>query len=476
MEATAFGELAVGADLPLDPAPLADGIAGLARTSRAKPAILGAEIAFSALAGLTAAWVVNLYEPILVVVQTMTLLFIYHLGLDAMRPGLPRFTSLVRDMALPFGVVAGGVAFFHVHPEVLRDAAAIILATTGAAAIGALARDRLLGPVRVIALGGHESVVRVATTWAGNRRAKVVGAIVADHDEIRAVGTDSVLSVPVVDDGDDIARWIEKKDADLVVVVPGPTVTNERVRRLGWQLEGGATSLSVMSPLSHVAPHRVDPVWFGDTTLIHVRSSRRTMLVRAAKYTVDRVLGALLLILFAPLLLAMVVAVRVDSRGRGFFTQTRVGLNGATFRMYKMRTMRADAEQVRDDLATLDEGNGVLFKIRNDPRITRVGALLRKTSLDELPQLINVVLGQMSLVGPRPALPAEVARYTASEQRRLQVRPGMTGLWQVSGRSNLSWERSVELDLHYVDNWRLADDLGIGVRTVDAVARSRGAY
>jgi lipopolysaccharide/colanic/teichoic acid biosynthesis glycosyltransferase len=144
--------------------------------------------------------------------------------------------------------------------------------------------------------------------------------------------------------------------------------------------------------------------------------------------------------------------------------------------MYKMRTMVRDAEAIKDDLVRLDQGNGVLFKIQQDPRITRVGWFLRRSSLDELPQLINVVKGEMALIGPRPALPDEVEKYDAVARRRLAVRPGITGLWQVSGRSTLSWERSLELDLDYADNWRLTDDVVIGLRTVDAVARRKGAY
>ncbi|MEZ5193599.1 MAG: exopolysaccharide biosynthesis polyprenyl glycosylphosphotransferase [Nocardioides sp.] len=271
-------------------------------------------------------------------------------------------------------------------------------------------------------------------------------------------------------------RWLRSVDADVIVVVPSPRVTSERIRSLSWELEGSSTALSLFSPLTHVAPHRVEPVQFADTTLIHVGSSRPSVFVRLVKGAMDRTLGLLLLVLAAPLLALLVLAVRLDSRGPGLFKQVRVGQDGTPFTMYKMRTMRTDAEAVRQQILEQDEGNGVLFKIKADPRITRVGRVLRKTSLDELPQLINVVLGQMSLVGPRPALPEEVARYDDVVRRRLAVKPGMTGLWQVSGRSNLSWEKSVELDLRYADNWRIIDDLGIGVRTVDAVARSRGAY
>jgi lipopolysaccharide/colanic/teichoic acid biosynthesis glycosyltransferase len=144
--------------------------------------------------------------------------------------------------------------------------------------------------------------------------------------------------------------------------------------------------------------------------------------------------------------------------------------------MYKVRTMSVDAEERRTSLEDQNEVDQTLFKMREDPRITRVGKVLRRTSLDELPQLVNVVRGQMSLVGPRPALPGEVATYDAFTRRRLAVKPGITGLWQVSGRSDLTWEESIRLDLHYVDNWRLVDDLVIAAKTVNAVTQARGAY
>jgi lipopolysaccharide/colanic/teichoic acid biosynthesis glycosyltransferase len=183
-----------------------------------------------------------------------------------------------------------------------------------------------------------------------------------------------------------------------------------------------------------------------------------------------------LLLLATPLLGVLWLAIKLESQGPGFFTQTRIGKDGRSFTMYKLRTMRRDAEVVKVALAEADEGNGMLFKMRLDPRITGLGRFLRKTSLDELPQLLNVVLGQMSLVGPRPALPSEVEQYDDVVRRRLTVRPGMTGLWQVSGRSDLSWEQSVDLDLLYTDNYCLADDMRIGLRTVNAVVRARGAY
>ena len=170
------------------------------------------------------------------------------------------------------------------------------------------------------------------------------------------------------------------------------------------------------------------------------------------------------------------VTVRLTSRGPAFYLQERIGRNGKPFRMVKFRSMFVGAEAQLERLRAHSDHDGVLFKMRNDPRVTRVGRWLRRTSLDELPQLFNIAAGSMSLVGPRPSLPEEVARYEGDVRRRLLVKPGLTGLWQVSGRSDLSWEDSVRLDLHYVDNWSLALDLRIVARTAREVVKGTGAY
>jgi exopolysaccharide biosynthesis polyprenyl glycosylphosphotransferase len=199
---------------------------------------------------------------------------------------------------------------------------------------------------------------------------------------------------------------------------------------------------------------------------------------RAAKTIVDRCLTVMIVLLALPVLVVVAAAIRFDSRGPVFFRQKRVGARGAEFDMIKFRTMCVDAEAKLAQLQQVqrDAGNDVLFKMKDDPRITRVGKVLRRFSLDELPQLINVLRGEMSLVGPRPPLLREVEAYEPDAVRRLRVRPGLTGLWQVSGRSDLSWDESLRLDLWYVDNWSLVLDLQILVRTAKAVVRGSGAY
>jgi lipopolysaccharide/colanic/teichoic acid biosynthesis glycosyltransferase len=207
-----------------------------------------------------------------------------------------------------------------------------------------------------------------------------------------------------------------------------------------------------------------------------VRPPRPSTVVRGVKTVFDRASAALLLLVASPVLLLIGLAVRIDSRGPAIFSQTRVGRHGRTFRVYKFRTMVNGADTMKQELSDSNEFDSVLFKMRNDPRITRVGRVLRKTSLDELPQLINVVRGDMSLVGPRPCLPSELEDMDAAERRRHAVKPGITGLWQVSGRSDLAWDESTALDTYYADNWNLATDAAICLRTVKAVTSGKGAY
>jgi exopolysaccharide biosynthesis polyprenyl glycosylphosphotransferase len=210
--------------------------------------------------------------------------------------------------------------------------------------------------------------------------------------------------------------------------------------------------------------------------LIHVESPEFRGVRKALKGFVDRAMASFALLMLSPLLLVLAIAIKVDSRGPVLFRQVRVGMGGREFNVFKFRSMVADADRMVEALAAQNETDGLMFKMRKDPRITRVGALLRKWSLDELPQLWNVFVGDMSLVGPRPPLPTEVAWYDQDVARRLLVKPGMTGLWQVSGRSDLPWEDGIRLDLYYVENWSLASDLAILWKTVGAVVKGRGAY
>ena len=194
------------------------------------------------------------------------------------------------------------------------------------------------------------------------------------------------------------------------------------------------------------------------------------------KRGLDLLLASLACVALSLVLIAIALAIKLDSPGPVFFRQERVGRDGRRFAMLKFRSMRLDAERYLAALREQNEATGPLFKMRNDPRVTRVGRVLRRLSLDELPQLFNVLRGEMSLVGPRPPLAAEVAEYEDWHMGRLQAVPGMTGLWQVSGRSEIAFHDMVRLDLHYIHNWSLVLDLEILLRTIPAVLSSRGAY
>jgi exopolysaccharide biosynthesis polyprenyl glycosylphosphotransferase len=292
----------------------------------------------------------------------------------------------------------------------------------------------------------------------------------------RSVPVQSPLEVPTERWIDAVPSLVAEVGATCVLLLPGEGVGEEEVRRLGWMFDSTQVALRVAAPLSCVAGHRKKLGSVGDIAVIDVAHPRPRVETVVLKSVLDRAGAVLLLVLLSPVLLACCLLVRLDSRGPAFFVQTRVGRAGKPFRMYKLRSMCTGAEAERRLLEDENESDGALFKLRRDPRVTRVGRWLRRSSLDELPQLINVVRGDMSLVGPRPALPEEVAKYDDATRRRLAVKPGITGLWQVSGRSDLSWEESVRLDLFYADNVRLLDDLAITARTVVAVTQRRGAY
>lgn len=260
------------------------------------------------------------------------------------------------------------------------------------------------------------------------------------------------------------------------VVVVGNTVDSTTLRRIGWELDKHGIPVAVAIRIEGIRPHRSRVGIVGDQTIVELEAVRRHGVAYLAWSLVDRLVALLVLVLAMPFLVLIGIAVRVDSSGPALFKQARAGRYGRPFMMWKFRSMTTDAEDIKEQLADQNESDGVLFKMRQDPRITRLGALLRSTSIDELPQLWNVVRGDMSLVGPRPHVIAEADAYDAWAQRRLMVKPGLTGLWQVSGRSDLGWEEAVIHDLDYVDNWRPGLDLGIVARTVGAVLKRDGAY
>ncbi|MDN4616089.1 sugar transferase [Leifsonia sp. F6_8S_P_1B] len=248
------------------------------------------------------------------------------------------------------------------------------------------------------------------------------------------------------------------------------------LRRLAWELEPEGVQLLLAPGLESVTPSRIDVLHFAESPVILVRQPSYAGGKYIGKRVLDVVLAVIGLIVTAPLMAAAACAIRREDGGRVFFRQQRVGVDGRPFTILKLRSMQEDADRALHGLAALNEADGPLFKVRADPRVTRVGRFLRRYSIDELPQLWNVLRGDMSIVGPRPPLPRETARYENSARRRLLVKPGLTGPWQVSGRSDLAWEEGLLLDLSYVENWSVSGDLRILAKTVRAVLSRTGAY
>ena len=291
-------------------------------------------------------------------------------------------------------------------------------------------------------------------------------------------GLRQVDGVSVLGGLDNVAATALRYGADTVAVTSTAAFGPAAVRRLSWELEKTDIQLVLAPALTNIAGPRIHTKPIAGLPLIHVDKPTYRGANRIVKKSFDTVGSALLLLAFSPVILAVMAAVKLTSPGPVFFRQERVGLNGDAFRMIKFRSMVVDAEAKLAELKKQqrDAGNATLFKMKEDPRITTVGKVIRRFSLDELPQLINVLKGDMSLVGPRPPLMDEVATYHREARLRLLVRPGMTGLWQVSGRSSLSWEDTVRLDTYYVENWSLTSDLVILWKTVKAVLSSSGAY
>ena len=328
----------------------------------------------------------------------------------------------------------------------------------------------------VVAVGREQSVLELVEqvrreSYYGM---KIVAACVPDPASsglLRAAGIRTIADLTSA------AATARELDADAVAVTSSSETAASFLRRLSWDLEGTGVELLVAPGLMEVAGPRMHVRSFIGLPLLQVEEPKFTGPQRIVKQALDRLVAAAFIALVCPVLLAVALAVRVDSPGPVLFRQVRIGQGGREFQMLKFRSMVADAEARRAALLDRNQNaDGLLFKITDDPRVTRVGRVLRRFSLDELPQLFNVLAGQMSLVGPRPPLPEEVALYDEPVRRRLLVKPGLTGLWQVSGRSDLAWDDAVRLDLRYVENWSLSLDLLILWKTAFAVIRARGAY
>jgi exopolysaccharide biosynthesis polyprenyl glycosylphosphotransferase len=396
--------------------------------------------------------------------------------------GSEEFSRLLRALVM-LAVVVGLVGLALKLPEVRPYVFGVIPVAFILAAVGRVVLRKVLHRRRqhgacmhgVLAIGTEDAVVKLIVR---TRRAAHNGWAVTGACTPSGAGTDggpSILGVPVVGDLDSVPELASNGGYRVVSVAQTPGWTSRRLHHLAWDLEGTGAELVVDPGLMEIAGPRLHVAAVDGLPLLRLTEPAFTGLPRVVKGVIDRLGAGLLLVVIAPVIIALAIAIRSDG-GPVFYRQCRVGKAGKRFPMIKFRSMVVNADQRHSELAESNQGSGPLFKLHQDPRLTRVGTFLRKYSLDELPQLFNVLSGSMSLVGPRPPLPEEVASYSRDAQRKLLVRPGMTGLWQVSGRSDLSWEESVRLDLRYVENWSLALDALIVWKTVGAVVRGTGAY
>jgi len=379
--------------------------------------------------------------------------------------------------------VFGSIQVFTATPAAAQQSIFVIL-LFGALAVVLRLLVRLPRVSRALTIGRVESVLLVGDfptvsntlkRWAARKASvKISGVLLTDAPGGVERRT-QVEGVEVYGQLRDTAPAACELGVSKVVFV-GETVHSTTLRRISWELDKFGIPVAVATRIEGIRPHRSKVDIVGDQTIVELEAVRRRTVLNLTWSMVERAAAAVLLLVLMPLLVVLGLWIRIDSPGPAVFKQLRAGQFANPFPMYKFRSMRVDAEAMKASLSDLNESDGVLFKMRKDPRITRLGAFLRSSSIDELPQLWNVVRGDMSLIGPRPHVIAEADAYDEWAQRRLMVKPGLTGLWQVSGRSNLGWDEAVSHDLDYVDNWRPGLDLGIAFRTLGAVFRRDGAY
>ncbi|KQX74274.1 polyprenyl glycosylphosphotransferase [Aeromicrobium sp. Root472D3] len=400
--------------------------------------------------------------------------------------GAEEYTRVAKTTVSVFGMVAIFSLLFKLDASRGYLAIAFPLGLVGLLAARKswrnwLGRERARGRAhsRVLVVGGVRSAKRIAEGFiAGDADGyRVTGVWVPDRQGARNEWLDVPTAfIPVMGTQRSLVGALSISEADTVIVTDTEHLGHDGLKDLAWQLEGAAIDLMVSPNVFDVAGPRIHVRGVSNMPFIHLERPTYAGAAKFAKSAFDKTFALLFLVTMLPLLLAIAVAVKLDSPGAVLYRSERIGVGGRPFFMLKFRSMAEGADRQVADLSARNEGSGPLFKMRSDPRVTRVGRFLRRYSLDELPQFINVLRGDMSVVGPRPPLGREVEQYNGATQRRLLVKQGITGLWQISGRSDLTWEETVRLDLDYVENWSMLRDLQIVWRTLKAVTRSEGAY
>lgn len=398
--------------------------------------------------------------------------------------GPDEFKRVFTATVMLLGLLAMTCAVFEI--DIARSYFALALPLGGVGLMASrwslrrwLTRQRFHGHYlsKVVVLGSVEDVQYVIDQLEKKSGPvyKVVGVALQGKDQHTSLVVNG-QALPVVADIYSVVDAVAETEADAVIVAGQVEGGSKYIQELGWQLEESATELILATGLTNVAGPRIHSRPLEGLPLMHVELPRYAGGKHSLKRLLDVVLSGAALVALSPLFVVLAVLIRLDSRGPVIFRQERIGKGGQTFMMLKFRSMVMTAE---DDLASLldqNEGSGLLFKMRNDPRVTKVGRWLRHYSLDEFPQFWNVLMGDMSLVGPRPPLQREVDGYESHVHRRLYIKPGLTGMWQINGRSELNWQDSVRLDLYYVENWSIAGDIIILWRTAKQMFKPTGAY
>lgn len=421
---------------------------------------------------------------ILLVLWTLDLEFCRTREMGVVGAGALEYKRVLESTLRVFGAVA--ITMVALHIEIVRGFFAVAFPLGVVSLLTArwiwrrwLARQREHGHclTNAVILGQAVDVQYVIGQLKNNLSTgyKVVGVALTSLDKSTEMHP-PWQAIPVLSSMADIGRVVGVTGAQSVIVAGPLPGGPSAIRDLGWRLEDMSTELVLASSLTNVAGPRIHFRPVEGLPLMHVELPQYSGGRHVIKRVMDVLLSGTALLMLLPLMLVLGLIVKLDSKGPALFFQNRVGRNGETFKMAKFRSMVVDAEAQLKDLAAQNEGSGVLFKMAGDPRITRCGRWMRKYSLDELPQFWNVLLGNMSLVGPRPPLTSEVESYEKPVHRRLLIKPGITGLWQVGGRSNLGWEESVRLDLYYVENWSITGDFIILWRTFKTVLMPNGAY